>query len=316
MTKYDVCLSFAEEDREYVDEVNLHLKDLGVVSFHDDKVTVWGEDLTAYLDRVYRKDSRFCVMFISRHYARGMWAVHQRRSALARGVTDPEKPYVLPARFDDTEVDGLLPTVGYIDLRTLSPRKLAEMIAEKVGKDVPAQAAGWEYRLFADTLRAGLKDLEDKRHDHDLPPVRTLRTFGTEAQAFEYFVERTEEFDRIINSIAEVLSPQQQERAFGAPNQPGDDARIRRLGKRFTEIYEQLLDWAADLLATATPSSHRALYLATARLADGPLDQIDAFAKEFAASVARQPAEPVELRLVIDYSLADVETELAKVQTT
>lgn len=41
--------------------------------------------------------------------------------------------YVLPARFDDTEIPGLRKTVKYEDLRKLDPRGLADLIEEKIG---------------------------------------------------------------------------------------------------------------------------------------------------------------------------------------
>ena len=36
-------------------------------------------------------------------------------------------------RFDDTEIPGLHSTVGYLDLRCISPSHLAELIKEKIG---------------------------------------------------------------------------------------------------------------------------------------------------------------------------------------
>jgi hypothetical protein len=38
----------------------------------------------------------------------------------------------LPVRFDDTEIPGLAPTIGYLDARVLTPSKLAELIRQKL----------------------------------------------------------------------------------------------------------------------------------------------------------------------------------------
>jgi hypothetical protein len=65
---------------------------------------------------VYRKLARYCVLFASADYARKVWTNHERRSAQARALRERSE-YVLPARFDDTEIPGLSSTVGYIDLR-------------------------------------------------------------------------------------------------------------------------------------------------------------------------------------------------------
>ncbi len=60
-----------------------------------------------------------------------MWTTHERRSAQARAIRENDA-YVLPARFDDTEIPGLRPTIRYVDLRTTAPSELAEMIVKKL----------------------------------------------------------------------------------------------------------------------------------------------------------------------------------------
>src|SRR6185295_17501669 len=85
-----------------------------------------------YLDEVYRKRARFCVMFISRHYAQKLWTNHERRSAQARAF-EQHKEYILPARFDDTEIPAVRPTTGYVDLKVRSPAELAQLILRKLG---------------------------------------------------------------------------------------------------------------------------------------------------------------------------------------
>ncbi|WP_053738685.1 toll/interleukin-1 receptor domain-containing protein [Nocardia sp. NRRL S-836] len=314
MTKYDICLSFAGEDRGYVDEVARHLKDLGVKVFYDNdaQVDLWGKNLTEYLDEIYRNQSRYCLMFVSKHYAAKMWTRHERQSAFDRAMTQDHE-YVLPVRFDDTVLPGLRTGVGYLDGTRVAPRTLAEMAAQKLGTAVvpPQRQAGWEYELFSDTVRAGLRGLQARRVDHDMAFAKTVRTFTTDTEAIDYFTARTRAFDNIINAIADVLSPQRQQLAFGANGQRGDEEKITRLATMFVEVCSDLLAWAADLRGTRTPDRHRALYEATARLADQPLRQIDEFVERFTA--ARGSGD---VRLTIDYDPSEVEAELTKVQTT
>ena len=131
--KYDVCLSFASEQRDYVRKVKDELVKAGLSHFFDEdaQLEMWGKHLNETLDEIYRKQSRFCVMFISAEYAKKMWTSHERRSAQARALED-RSDYLLPARFDDTEIDGLSPTVLYIDLRHHTPERFAQLIIEKV----------------------------------------------------------------------------------------------------------------------------------------------------------------------------------------
>ncbi len=134
--EYDVCLSFAGEDRKYVEEVANYLRAREVVVFYDkyEEVTLWGKDLYVHLDQVYRERARYCVLFASEHYARKLWTSHERQSAQARAFAENQE-YILPARFDDTPVPGLRPTVGYIDLRERSPDEFARLVLEKLGDE-------------------------------------------------------------------------------------------------------------------------------------------------------------------------------------
>ncbi len=131
--QYEVALSFAGEDREYVEQTAKALKCKGIRAFYDryEVAMLWGKDLYAHLDDIYRQRSNYTVMFISKHYAKKLWTNHERKSAQARAFKE-SKEYILPARFDDTEVPGLLPTVGYVDLRNTSPSQLADLIVEKL----------------------------------------------------------------------------------------------------------------------------------------------------------------------------------------
>jgi hypothetical protein len=132
--RYDIALSFAGEQRQYVEAVAGLLRDGGIKVFYDDyeKTALWGKDLYRHLDYVYREASRFCILFISETYAAKVWTNHERQGAQARALEENGE-YILPARFDDTEIPGLRPTVGYLDLTDLSPSQLADRIKEKLG---------------------------------------------------------------------------------------------------------------------------------------------------------------------------------------
>lgn len=134
--RHEVALSFAGEQREYVERVAAALEAAGVAYFYDEAnaVEMWGEDLTEYLDRVYRRDSRYVAVFVSADYAAKAWPRVEFRSALARAIRE-KSAYILPIRFDDTELPGLLPTVAYRDARRLTPEAIAQELLVKLGRD-------------------------------------------------------------------------------------------------------------------------------------------------------------------------------------
>jgi hypothetical protein len=136
--KYDVALSFAGEDREYVEKVADALRAAGVDVFYDryEQVNLWGKDLAEHFGLVYGQDARFVVMFSSRHYAAKAWPNHEKSHALAthlKGVGGR----ILPVRFDETDIPGVPGTIAYLDLRVLTPDRLAELVQKKIDSDAP-----------------------------------------------------------------------------------------------------------------------------------------------------------------------------------
>ena len=163
---YDVCLSFAGEQRSFVEEVACALKSKGVRVFFDDYETpeLWGKDLYAHLDEVYQHLARYCILFASADYAAKVCTNHERRSAQARALK-AKSEYILPARFDDTPIPGLPDTVHYIDLRRVTPVQLADLAATKLGAhERHNYLPPIPDRLFA---RLEIEDDEDARtHAH------------------------------------------------------------------------------------------------------------------------------------------------------
>ena len=101
--------------------------------FYDEyeKVDLWGTNLYDKLDEIYRTKALACVIFISKNYATKVWTNHERKSAQARALLE-NKEYILPVKIDDTEIPGIPPTIGYIDLRNTSINELSDITIKKV----------------------------------------------------------------------------------------------------------------------------------------------------------------------------------------
>ena len=138
--EYDVGLSFAGEQRDYVRRVAEDLKYRGLRVFYDENEEdqLWGKNLYDYLSELYLKKCHYCILFASAEYAAKMWPNLERRSAQARDITAAGE-YILPVRFDDTEIPGLLPTIFYQDARKKSPEQIAALFAQKIGQATPAR---------------------------------------------------------------------------------------------------------------------------------------------------------------------------------
>lgn len=135
--KYYVALSFAGENRQYVEQVATQLKSMGISVFYDNhhKTSLWGKDLYQHLNVIYKELAGCCVIFISEFYPVKLWTKHELKAAQTRDFEE-DIEYILPVRFDNTVIPGLNQTIGYIDANTVTPNELAERIAEKI-KSLP-----------------------------------------------------------------------------------------------------------------------------------------------------------------------------------
>jgi hypothetical protein len=96
-----------------------------------EQANLWGKDLYVHLSKVYKDEAKYCLMLISEHYARKQWTNHERRSAQARAFTESSE-YILPLRIDDSKVDGILDTVGFLDYRNISEERIVDAVFQKV----------------------------------------------------------------------------------------------------------------------------------------------------------------------------------------
>ena len=97
----------------------------------DEQIELWGKYLAEELPAIYGEQAAAVVVFVSAEYAARDWTRLERRAALNRAVRE-RREYVLPARFDDTPLPGLLSDMVAVDLRGRTPQQFAAMIAAKL----------------------------------------------------------------------------------------------------------------------------------------------------------------------------------------
>jgi TIR domain len=130
--EYEVALSFAGEERPYVEEVAKELKLLGVRAFYDKHETayLWGRHLNEAFETVY-SHAPFVVMFVSSSYVNKAWPTHERRTATTAALLN-KRDSVLPVRFDDTPVPGLGPEISFVSSADFTATQLAALIVERI----------------------------------------------------------------------------------------------------------------------------------------------------------------------------------------
>ncbi|WP_439148350.1 TIR domain-containing protein [Vibrio sp.] len=143
MKEFEIALSFAGEDRDYVDQVANLLRDSGVKVFYDlfEEENLWGKNLYDYLTEIYMNKALYTIMFISDSYSKKLWTNHERQAMQARAFQENQE-YILPVRFDETPIPGILPTTGYIDVSRKPPEDFVKIIHKKLinsGLTVPSE---------------------------------------------------------------------------------------------------------------------------------------------------------------------------------
>ena len=128
---YEVALSFAGEDRDYVDAVAHALRNKGLSVFYDkfEEADLLGRNLVDHLSEIYQHKARLCVVFVSAAYAKKPFPRLERQAAQSKAI-ESDEPYILPVRLDDTPIPGLLSTIAFTSGKT--PEALALLIASKL----------------------------------------------------------------------------------------------------------------------------------------------------------------------------------------
>lgn len=132
---YDVALSFAEEDRAFAKCVAVQLKKRKLRVYYDKhhELDMLGENLYPLLYDIYRYRSRYCIIFISQHYIRKNWTLHELAAAQARALVE-RKPYIFYFRHDNTEIAGVSNNIKCFLRDEYDCIQFTETIAEKIGQ--------------------------------------------------------------------------------------------------------------------------------------------------------------------------------------
>ena len=160
--EYDVAISFAGEQRSEAEAIARCLQKSGARVFYDgyEQADLWGKNLYEHLDDVYQNKARYCLLLISSAYAEKVWTNHERRSAQARALLQKTE-YILPVRFDGTEIPGLPPTVGYLRFQDRGVAGICVLLLQKLGE--PSEtltATGSAETFFLDDLLEQRKFVE------------------------------------------------------------------------------------------------------------------------------------------------------------
>ncbi len=154
--RFQVAISFAGAQRDYAEALTNALQARGVAIFYDNlfRHELLGENLSEKFHDVFSDQSDYVVMLISKDYVERVWPRYEGRIALNRAMNQ-EGAYILPMRFDDTVVKGLLPTIHYETASKTNPQQFAALICRKLAIPPPAK----DYAVAAPQITSLIADI-------------------------------------------------------------------------------------------------------------------------------------------------------------
>jgi hypothetical protein len=325
--KYDIAVSFAGEQRDFVQEVVRGLDLPKDRAFYDAdyKAELWGEELSEVFTKLYRDEARFVVMFISREYAEKEWCNLERRAALRRRMMT-KGAYILPVRLDRTtldEVEGLLGTIGDINglregvagvidaLRAklelamaMKPNAKADGDGEPRFAEVQTTQEGlvallqerphsWRWAAFASVLVQRRAAMEDAVRDHRLGYGRpTGERIASFSELHAFATHAMYDVGQVGQQMNGFLLTDAFKSVFGPENDEGgaDPDGIVHAANRLMDFYERFLQLAQRARGASAPTRYMNVLDTCARLVDMPLGGMDEFVDEFVDVVGQMPA--------------------------
>lgn len=135
--EYDVCISFAGSDRAIARAIADAIQALPLKRrvFYDEfeKVTLWGNELFAYLHHVYSQKCMYCLVLFSNRYRERAWTQHELRAAQTR-VLQERRSYLLPIAIDQGAVPEEFESLGYWPFVAGDEQRLAEAVEDKINE--------------------------------------------------------------------------------------------------------------------------------------------------------------------------------------
>ncbi|MFC8428076.1 TIR domain-containing protein [Streptomyces sp. NPDC057253] len=133
---YDLAVSFAGEQREYVEQVVTACQALGLTVLYDRDLStqLWGRNLILWFREAYGgTQARYVAPFLSADYLAKPWPMDEFRAMLVPSLSNPDD-FILPVLVGDVVVppELLNPAVGILRMEEHTPQELARAFEQRI----------------------------------------------------------------------------------------------------------------------------------------------------------------------------------------
>lgn len=131
--KYDIAISYANEQKSYVKKLAEALLNHHMRIFADflEPNRFWGEDLPTELRKIYHDECKYILIILSKEYAQKGFSQFEGKVASERHITG-DKFFVI--KYDDVTLPWLNTSIGYIDSSAYNETELAALLVDKIKK--------------------------------------------------------------------------------------------------------------------------------------------------------------------------------------
>jgi len=188
---------------------------------------------------------------------------------------------------------------------TSVPRSESDRL-ELLGTRPPA----WEYLLFGAALLSGLQRTEDKWRDYRLGYTAAPGPALSDTELPQAVDDLMSRAAFLTSNVERVISAQAQLAAFGRPGEPGDVELIEHMASRLIGLYEQMLDWHAEVRSLRVTQRAQDVVTATQAMLGQPPQAVRDFARAFVAQLEQElrrlasgDSHPITITMELEFTV-------------
>jgi hypothetical protein len=136
---YDIALSYARAQDQYVKQVAYILREMNIKTFYDRdyQTELAGKYYTEEYYAIYSKYAKFAAIFLSSDYLKSDYTKVEWRAVLKKSLSEDDTFIVL--RFDDAVLPGLNESIIYLSADDFDPPQFSNVLASRVKKHLRRQ---------------------------------------------------------------------------------------------------------------------------------------------------------------------------------